>query len=211
MDKLYEEMAQVLITGDLDGVVKMTQEALDKGAVARDVMDKGLLAGMDVVGQRFKAGDMFIPEVLRCAKCMHGAMDIIKPLLAEGEAVGAGTYVIGTVEGDLHDIGKNLVSMLLQGAGFDVVDVGTNITPQQFVDAVKEHNPKIIGLSALLTTTMPKMEETVKALDEAGIRDQVKVMCGGAPVTQNFVEKIGADAYGANAATATELAKELAS
>ncbi len=129
MDKLYEEMAQVLIAGDLNGVVKMAQEALDKGAAARDVMDKGLLAGMDVVGQRFKAGDMFIPEVLRSAKCMHGAMDIIKPLLAEGETVGAGTYVIGTVEGDLHDIGKNLVSMMLQGAGFDVVDVGANITP----------------------------------------------------------------------------------
>ncbi len=209
MDKLYEEMAQVLIAGDQDGVVKKTKEALDKDAAARDIMNKGLLAGMDVVGKRFKAGDMFIPEVLRSAKCMHAAMDIIKPLLSEGEAAGAGVYVIGTVEGDLHDIGKNLVSMLLQGAGFDVVDLGTNITPKQFVDAVKEHNPKIIGLSALLTTTMPKMEETIKALEEAGTRDQVKVMCGGAPVTQNFVEKIGADAYGANAATASELAKEL--
>ncbi|MDM8544769.1 corrinoid protein [Desulfococcaceae bacterium HSG9] len=211
MEKLFEEMAQVLIAGNQDEVVKKTQEALDKNAAARDVMDKGLLAGMEVVGRRFKAGDMFIPEVLRCAKCMHAAMDLIKPMLSEGESAGAGTYLIGTVEGDLHDIGKNLVSMLLQGSGFDVVDLGTNITPQQFVDAVKEHNPKIIGLSALLTTTMPKMEETIKALDEAGIRDNVKVMCGGAPVTQNFVEKIGADAYGANAATASELAKELAS
>ncbi|MDM8555395.1 corrinoid protein [Desulfococcaceae bacterium HSG7] len=211
MEKLFEEMAQVLIAGNQDEVVKKTQEALDKNAAARDVMDKGLLAGMEVVGRRFKAGDMFIPEVLRCAKCMHAAMDLIKPLLSEGESAGAGTYLIGTVEGDLHDIGKNLVSMLLQGSGFDVVDLGTNITPQQFVDAVKEHNPKIVGLSALLTTTMPKMEETIKALEEAGIRDNVKVMCGGAPVTQNFVEKIGADAYGANAATASELAKELAS
>jgi len=211
MEKLFEEMAQVLIAGNQDEVVKKTREALDKDAAARDIMDKGLLAGMEVVGRRFKAGDMFIPEVLRCAKCMHAAMDLIKPMLSEGESAGAGTYLIGTVEGDLHDIGKNLVSMLLQGSGFDVVDLGTNITPQQFVDAVKEHNPKIIGLSALLTTTMPKMEETIKALAEAGIRDNVKVMCGGAPVTQSFVEKIGADAYGSNAATASELAKELAS
>jgi len=137
-------------------------------------------------------------------------MDILKPLLAEGDSAGVGTYVIGTVEGDLHDIGKNLVSMMVQGAGFEVIDLGTNITAQQFVDAVKEHKPSILGLSALLTTTMPKMEETINALKEAGIRDQVKIMAGGAPVTQDFVDKIGADAYGANAASATEKAKELA-
>jgi methylmalonyl-CoA mutase cobalamin-binding domain/chain len=136
-------------------------------------------------------------------------MDILKPLLSDADAAGAGTYVIGTVEGDLHDIGKNLVSMMLQGAGFKVIDLGTNITSQQFVDAVKEHNPKVLGLSALLTTTMPKMEETIAALSEAGIRDSVKIMAGGAPVTQDFVEKIGADAYGANAASAVEKAKEL--
>jgi corrinoid protein of di/trimethylamine methyltransferase len=164
---------------------------------------------MDVVGQRFKAGDMFIPEVLLCARCMHGAMEILKPHLSEGDAAGAGTVVIGTVEGDLHDIGKNLVAMMMQGAGFKVVDMGTNITPQQFVDAVKEHQPNILGMSALLTTTMPKMEETVQALKEAGIRDQVKVMAGGAPVTQDFVDKIGGDAYGANAASASEKAKAL--
>jgi corrinoid protein of di/trimethylamine methyltransferase len=187
----------------------LAQEALDKGASARDILDKGLLAGMDVVGQRFKAGDMFIPEVLLCARCMHGAMDIIKPLLSEADAAGLGTYLIGTVEGDLHDIGKNLVSMMLQGAGFQVVDLGTNITSQQFVEAVKEHKPDILGLSALLTTTMPRMEETIQALKEAGIRDQVKIMAGGAPVTQDFIEKIGGDAYGANAASAVDKAKEL--
>ena len=140
---------------------------------------------------------------------MHGAMDILKPLLSEADAAGVGIYLIGTVEGDLHDIGKNLVSMMLQGAGFEVIDVGTNITPQQFVDAVTEHKPNILGLSALLTTTMPKMEETINALKEAGLRDQVKIMAGGAPVTQAFVEEIGADAYGANAASASEKAKEL--
>ena len=209
MEELFEKMAEVLIAGKQEEVKSLTQEALDKGAAARDILDKGLLAGMDVVGQRFKAGDMFIPEVLLCARCMHGAMDILNPLLSEGDAAGVGTCLIGTVEGDLHDIGKNLVAMMLEGAGFQVVDLGTNITSQQFVDAVKEHQPDILGMSALLTTTMPRMEETIQALKEAGIRDQVKIMAGGAPVTQDFVDKIGGDAYGANAASATDKAKEL--
>ena len=209
MEAIFEKIAERLIVGKIDEVKELSQQALDQGATPRDIIDKGLLAGMDVVGKRFKAGDMFIPEVLLCARCMHGAMDILKPLLSEADAAGVGIYVIGTVEGDLHDIGKNLVSMMLQGAGFEVIDLGTNIKPQQFVDAVREHKPTILGLSALLTTTMPKMEETINALKEAGIRDQVKIMAGGAPVTQAFVDEIGADAYGANAASATEKAKEL--
>ena len=209
MDALLEKIAERLIVGKIDEVKELSQQALDQGTSPRDIIDKGLLAGMDVVGKRFKAGDMFIPEVLLCARCMHGAMDILKPLLSEADSAGIGIYVIGTVEGDLHDIGKNLVSMMLQGAGFEVIDLGTNIKPQQFVDAVREHKPTILGLSALLTTTMPKMAETINALKEAGIRDQVKVMAGGAPVTQAFVDEIGADAYGANAASATEKAKEL--
>lgn len=199
-----------MLTVGMEAEVKsLTQQSIDGGATARDVLDNGLLAGMDVVGRRFKAGDMFIPEVLLCARTMHGAMDILKPYLSEGDQAGAGKVVIGTVEGDLHDIGKNLVAMMLQGAGFKVIDLGTNIKPQDFVSSVKEHKPKILGLSALLTTTMPKMEETVEALKEAGIRDHVKIMAGGAPVTQDFIEKIGADAYGANAATASEKAKVL--
>ena len=209
MEALFEKMAERLIAGKIDEVKELSQQALDQGASPREIIDKGLLAGMDVVGKRFKAGDMFIPEVLLCARCMHGAMDILKPLLSEADSAGVGTYVIGTVEGDLHDIGKNLVSMMLQGAGFEVIDLGTNVTPQKFVDAIKEHNPAILGLSALLTTTMPKMEETINAIKEAGVRDQVKIMAGGAPVTQAFVDEIGADAYGANAASATEKAKEL--
>jgi len=209
MDELDEKMAQELIKGNEADVRKLTQEALDKGATAREVLDQGLLAGMDVVGKRFKAGDMFIPEVLLCARTMHGAMDILKPLLSEADAAGSGKVIIGTVEGDLHDIGKNLVGMMLEGAGFKVVDLGVNIKPQEFVDAVKEHKPDIVGMSALLTTTMPKMEETITALKEAGIRDQVKIMAGGAPVTQDFIDKIGADAYGANAASASENAKAL--
>jgi len=209
MESAYEEMAKVLIAGNESEVIKLAQEALDNGAEAKDILDNGLLAGMDVVGKRFKAGDMFIPEVLLCARCMHGAMNVLKPLLSEGDAAGSGTVVIGTVEGDLHDIGKNLVAMMLQGGGFKVIDLGTNIKPQDFVDAVKEHNPQIIGMSALLTTTMPKMEETIEALKEAGVRDRVKIMAGGAPVTQDFIEKIGADAYGANAAAASDKAKQL--
>lgn len=209
MEELLEKIAKELITGNETEVKRLAQEALDKGANAREIIDNGLLAGMDVVGKRFKAGDMFIPEVLKCARCMHGAMDILKPLLAEGDMAGAGTVVIGTVEGDLHDIGKNLVAMMLQGAGFKVIDLGANIKPQDFVEAVKEHNPDIVGMSALLTTTMPKMEETIKALTEAGIRDQIKIMAGGAPVTKDFVNKIGGDAYGANAASASEKAKAL--
>ncbi len=209
MEELLEKIAKELITGNEAEVKRLAQEALDKGANAREIIDNGLLAGMDVVGKRFKVGDMFIPEVLLCARCMHGAMDILKPFLAEGDVASVGTVVIGTVEGDLHDIGKNLVAMMLQGAGFEVIDLGTNIKPQDFVEAVKEHNPDIVGMSALLTTTMPKMEETIKALTEAGIRDQIKIMAGGAPVTQDFVDKIGGDAYGANAASASEKAKAL--
>ena len=209
MEALFEKLAERLIVGKIDEVKELSQQALDQGAAPREIIDKGLLAGMDVVGKRFKAGDMFIPEVLLCARCMHASMDLLKPLLSEADSVGTGIYLIGTVEGDLHDIGKNLVSMMLQGAGFEVVDLGTNVTPQKFVDSVKEHNPAILGLSALLTTTMPKMEETINALREAGVRDQIKIMAGGAPVTQAFVDEIGADAYGANAASATEKAKEL--
>ncbi|MEJ2097623.1 MAG: corrinoid protein [Deltaproteobacteria bacterium] len=209
MSEVLEKMASALIEGKESEVKALTQEALDNGFGAKDILDNGLLAGMDVVGKRFKAGDMFIPEVLLCARCMHGAMDLLQPLLAEADSKGAGKVVIGTVEGDLHDIGKNLVAMMMQGAGFKVIDLGVNITPQAFLEAVKEHKPDIVGMSALLTTTMPKMMDTVKALEEAGLRDQVKIMAGGAPVTQDFVEKIGADAYGANAASAAEKAKAL--
>ena len=153
--------------------------------------------------------EMFIPEVLRSAKSMHGAMGILRPLLSESEAAGSGTVIIGTVEGDLHDIGKNLVAMMLEGAGFKVMDLGTNVKPQTFVDAAKAHNPAILAMSALLTTTMPKMKETIDALREASIRDKVKIMVGGAPVTEDFAKKIGADGYGPNAAVAAEKAKAL--
>ena len=209
MSEVLAKMAEKLIAGDIDGVVDLTQEALNGGIAPPDVLENGLLAGMDVVGQRFKANDMFIPEVLRCARAMHGAMEILRPLLSESDAVRPGKLVVGTVKGDLHDIGKNLVGMMFEGAGFEVVDIGIDIDVQSFVEAVKEHKPDIVGMSALLTTTMPKMGETVNALKEAGIRDQVKIMIGGAPVTSAFGDEIGADAYAPNAASAVDKAKEL--
>jgi 5-methyltetrahydrofolate--homocysteine methyltransferase len=209
MSELLGKMAESLIAGKIDEVVNLTKEALDGGATPSDILDQGLLAGMDVVGQRFKAEEMFIPEVLRCAKCMHGAMEILRPLLAETGAESIGTLIIGTVKGDLHDIGKNLVGMMFEGAGFNVVDLGIDKEPQVFVDAIKEHNATLIGMSALLTTTMPKMGETINAIKEAGIRDQVKILVGGAPITAAFAQEIGADGYASNAASAVDKGKEL--
>ena len=209
MSELFGKMAESLIAGKVDEVSSLTKEAVDGGLSPQDILEQGLLAGMDVVGQRFKANEMFIPEVLRCAKCMHGAMEILRPLLVESGVKTAGTLVIGTVKGDLHDIGKNLVGMMFEGAGFKVVDIGIDQEPQAFVDAVKEHKAELFGMSALLTTTMPKMGETINAIKEAGIRDQVKIMIGGAPVTAEFAQEIGADAYASNAASAVDTGKEL--
>lgn len=207
MSEVYEKIFKILIAGNIEEIKKVTQGALDWEIQAQEILEKGLLPGMDIVGQRFKACEMFIPEVIRSANTMHAAMDIIRPLLSESDAAGAGIVVIGTVEGDLHDIGKNLVAMMLEGAGFKVVNLGKDVKPQAFVEATKQHRPNILGLSALLTTTMPKMRETINALREAGVRDHIKVMAGGAPVTQDFVDEIGADAYGSNAAAAVEKAK----
>ena len=209
MSELFGKMAETLIAGKVDEVSNLTKEAVEKGLSPQDILEQGLLAGMDVVGQRFKANEMFIPEVLRCAKCMHGAMEILRPLLVESGVKTAGTLVIGTVKGDLHDIGKNLVGMMFEGAGFKVIDLGIDQEPQAFVDALKDHKAELFGMSALLTTTMPKMGETINAIKEAGIRDQVKIMIGGAPVTAEFAKEIGADAYASNAASAVDTGKEL--
>ncbi len=209
MSELLGKIAETLIDGNMDKVVILTKEALDAGSSPQEILDKGLLAGMDVVGQRFKADEMFIPEVLRCAKCMHGAMGILRPLLADTGAICIGTFVIGTVKGDLHDIGKNLVGMMFEGAGFNVIDLGIDKEPRAFVDAIKQHKAKLVGLSALLTSTMPKVGETINAIKQAGIRDQVKIMVGGAPMTAAFAEKVGADGYASKAASAVEKAKAL--
>lgn len=209
MSELLEKMAESLIAGKVDEVTELTKQSLDANISSKDILEKGLLAGMEVVGKRFKANDMFIPEVLRCAKCMHGAMEILRPLLAETGVETAGTFVIGTVKGDLHDIGKNLVGMMFEGAGFKVIDLGIDLEPSAFVEAIKQHNASLFGMSALLTTTMPKMAETINAINEAGIRDQIKIMIGGAPVTAEFAKEIGADAYASNAASAVDKGKEL--
>ena len=207
---MKEQLTQALIAGNADTVNALTQALLASGAPAREILDDALLPGMEVVGERMRSGDCFIPEVLLSARTMQGALDILKPHLGAGDSGGLGTVVIGTVEGDLHDIGKNLVGMLLQGAGFTVVNLGTGVTSQQFVAAVKEHDATILGMSALLTTTLPRMAETIAALQDAGLREQVKVLVGGAPVTKAFAESLGADGYGANAGMAVDRAKALA-
>jgi 5-methyltetrahydrofolate--homocysteine methyltransferase len=209
MSEMYGKMSELIISANMDDLKIVVQQALDNNHPAKEIIDKGLLPGMDIVGQRMKSEELFIPEVLRSARAMQAAMDILRPFLSDQESAGLGNCVIGTVEGDQHDIGKNLVALMLQGAGLNVTDLGTGVTPQAFVEAVKVHKPRIIGMSALLTTTRLKMEETIIALQEAGLRDQIKVMCGGAPVTQKFVEEIGGDGYGANAAAAVDTAKEL--
>jgi len=209
-DKL-EQLSEKLVAGQIEDVQRLTKESLDEGMAADDVLQKGLFAGMDVVAQRFKNCEMFIPEVLRSAKAMQGAMDTLRPELTQAEADKAATVVMVTVEGDLHDIGKNLAGMMMEGSGFKVINMGIDKKPQEIVDAVKEHKPQILGMSALLTTTMPKMGETINALKEAGIRDQVKIMIGGAPVTEDFCDEIGADCYAPNAAIGVEKANALVS
>ncbi|TET96258.1 MAG: cobalamin-binding protein [Dehalococcoidia bacterium] len=209
MSEILGKIATNLYNGDDGSVAGLVQQALDQGLSPSEVLKGGLIAGMDEVGKDFKAGDLFVPEVLIAARAMHAGMGILRPLLAEGDVPSAGKYVIGTVKGDLHDIGKNLVKMMLEGAGFETVDVGTDVKPETFVAAVREHQPQLLGLSALLTTTMPGMKATIEALQEAGLRDTVKIMVGGAPVTAAFAEKIGADAYAPDAASAVDTAREL--
>ena len=204
-----DQLKQAVIDGNGDVVVALTQALLAMGSTPREILDDALLPAMAVVGERMRSGDVFIPEVLLSARTVQSAMDLLKPHMAAGESVSLGTVVIGTVEGDLHDIGKNLVAMLMQGAGFDVINMGTSVTSASFVEAVRTHNAVIVGMSALLTTTLPRMKETINALREAGLREQVKVMVGGAPVTEAFANEVGADGYGANAGMAVERAKAL--
>jgi 5-methyltetrahydrofolate--homocysteine methyltransferase len=204
-----EQLQQAVIDGNEDVVIALTQAMLAMGTPAREILDGVLLPAMSVVGDRMRSGECFIPEVLLSARTMQKALDTLKPHMAEGESATLGTVVIGTVEGDLHDIGKNLVAMLLQGAGFEVVNLGTGVTSAAFLEAVRTHHPSIVGMSALLTTTLPRMKETINALTDAGLRDSVKVMVGGAPVTEAYAAEVGADGYGANAGMAVERAKAL--
>ncbi len=209
MADILQTIAKKLYVGEEEEVARLVQQALDEGMTPHEVLKNGLIAGMDEVGRDFKAGDLFVPEVLIAARAMTAGMNVLRPLLSKSDVRGVGTLVIGTVEGDLHDIGKNLVKMMMEGAGFEIVDLGTNVKAADFVAAVRQHQPQIVGMSALLTTTMVNMRTTIEALVEAGLRDTVKVMVGGAPVTEAFAKDIGADAYAPDAATAVETARRL--
>jgi len=209
MTKLLEQMQKDLYSGDVDTVATATSSAIDEGMSAKEILDNGLIAGMDVVGVDFKAGDLFIPEVLLSAKAMHAGLEILRPLLAESGIPSQGKLVIGTVVGDLHDIGKNLVSMMFQGAGFEVVDLGVDVSPEKFVEAVRSEKADLVGMSAMLTTTMPSMKITIDALAEAGLRDKVKVIIGGAPLTAQYAEDIGADRFVSDAGGAVDTARKL--
>ena len=207
MSRLYERISTAIMEGDAEKTAGLVQKGLDQGLVAKDILDNGMVVGMGEVGVRFRAGDMFVPEVLMSADSMQAGLEVLRPHLVASGVKLIGKILMGTVKGDLHDIGKNLVNMMCEGAGFEIVDIGFNADPEKFVDAIKEHQPDVVGMSAMLTTTMRAMAQTIKAIEEAGLRDQVKIMVGGAPVDAAFAERIGADGYGFNAPAGSDLAK----
>ena len=202
-------LSEFLQKGKAKEVKELTQQAIDEGLGPQEILEGGLMAGMDVIGKKFKNNEVFVPEVLIAARAMNAGMEVLKPLLADAGVKARGTVVIGTVKGDLHDIGKNLVAMMMEGKGLTVIDLGTDVSAEQFVEAAQSNNAQIVACSALLTTTMKEMEQVVKAFQDAGTRDQVKVMVGGAPVTNSFCSSIGADVYSPDAASAAEAAVEL--
>jgi corrinoid protein of di/trimethylamine methyltransferase len=208
-DELYELMKEDLYDGYAEEIEAEVHEALSRGIPPYDVLTKGLVSGMDIVGVDFRDGILFVPEVLMAAKAMKAGMAILRPLLAETGAPKVGTMVIGTVKGDIHDIGKNLVAMMMEGAGFEVINLGINNPVENFMAAIDKHKPNIVGMSALLTTTMPYMRVVIDAIKEKGIRDDIIVLVGGAPLNDAFAEDIGADAYCRDAAVAVETAKKL--
>ena len=204
---IMHDIAYNLIVGKHTEVDRLTKEALDEGFPANTILDDGLIAGMAIVGIKFRDNIIFVPEVLVAARAMKAGMTHIEPILSASGIEPMGTVVMGTVKGDLHDIGKNLCIMMLRGAGFVVHDLGVDTKPDEFIDAVMEHGAEVLGMSALLTTTMPNMGKTIEAFEEAGLRDTVKIMLGGAPLTQEFADDMGADAYGGNAIACVDLAK----
>jgi len=207
----FEGLSNAVISGDEAKVKELTKSLIDQSADPLEIINQGLVAGMTVVGARFKVGDMFVPEVLMAARAMHGGMDMVKPLMADGDVPTKGKIVIGTVKGDLHDIGKNLVAMMMESSGYQVINLGVDVTPEKFLEAVKEHNPNFVAMSALLTTTMLSMKDTIEVLKEEGLKDKVKCIIGGAPVSQEFADEIGADGFAPDAASATELCDRLSS
>ena len=200
-------LSEAIIKGDQSKALEITKAAISEGLSPEDILNKGLIAGMDTIGERFKNNEVYIPEVLIAARAMKSALEVLEPKLIEAGVEPVGKAVMGTVQGDLHDIGKNLVAMMLKGAGFEVVDLGVDVSAAKFVETAKKTNARIIGMSALITTTMPSMEKTIKAVKAAGLA--VKTMIGGAPVTQGYADRIGADGYAPDAASAVDLAKSL--
>ncbi len=201
-----EKFAEALFEGSVEKVKNLTQEGLERGDKAEDILNKGLIKAMDRVGQKFKEGEIYIPEVLIAARAMHAGLAVLKPVLAKSGASAAAKVIVGTVKGDLHDIGKNMVGMMLEGGGFEVIDLGIDVSTEKFVQAAKDTGARVVGMSALLTTTMMQMKATVEALHASG---RVKTIIGGAPVTEEFARQIGADSYAPDAATAVEKVKEL--
>jgi len=206
-----QALAQFLRQGKAKEVKEIAEQAIAEGTSAKEVLQSGLMAGMDVIGKQFKNNEIFVPEVLIAARAMNAGMEILKPHLAQSGVEAKGTVVIGTVKGDLHDIGKNLVAMMMEGKGLTVIDLGTDVSPARFVEEAQAKHAQIIACSALLTTTMKEMEQVVKAVESSGLRNKVQIMVGGAPVTESFCKSIGADAYSPDAATASETAVELCS
>jgi 5-methyltetrahydrofolate--homocysteine methyltransferase len=205
----FKVLTESVIKADIKTAVAETQRALDAGSRVQDIVDKGLIAAMDEVGDRFSKGLIFVPQMLRSAKTMKECMKLLEPLFQEGDVTSKGKVLIGTVKGDLHDIGKNLVAMMMEGAGFTITDLGVDVSPEKFVQKAQEVEPDIVGMSALLSTTMPSMPQTIEALEKAGMRDKVKVMIGGAPVTEKYAREIKADSYASDAGSAVTRAKEL--
>jgi len=203
-EMLYAFLSQ----GKMDEVKKLTQKALQEGDSPEVILNQGLIPAMEKIGARFKNGDIYIPEVLIAARAMHAGMDVLKPILSKSNTPMAGKIVIGTVKGDLHDIGKNLVIMLLEGGGFEVVDLGVDVSSETFLRAVDQHHPHVVAMSALLTTTLPEMKKTIDALKQAGLKGRVKTLVGGAPVTEKFAREIGADGYAPDAASAVDKVKQ---
>jgi 5-methyltetrahydrofolate--homocysteine methyltransferase len=209
MESLVQDIYKAVLTGNAGDTKELVQTALDKGLQAEELLNHGLIAAMKEVGQLFEDGEYFIPEMLISARAMQSGMLLLRPLLVAQDIKPVGKVVIGTVKGDLHDIGKNLVSMMLEGSGFEIIDIGTDATPDKFLEAINTHKPDIVGMSALLTTTMSNMETVLQFLEENGARKNLKVLIGGAPVTQKYADEIGADGYAPDASQATEVAKHL--
>ena len=207
----FDKINEGISKGNVSLVKEGVNELLATDIKPMDIIDKGLMVAMNKVGVRFKNGDMFVPEVMMSAKALHSGLEIVKPLLSVWENISKGTILIGTVRGDLHDIGKNLVAMMLESSGFNVINMGVDISEEKFIEAIKEHKPDIVGMSALLTTTMPAMESTIKAITDAGLRDQVKIIIGGAPVNVKFADEIKADGYSDDAQEAVTLCETLLS